>query len=152
MAAPSSPLQVEDPAVTLQALRTGLDVRRALALEWVQEAAKERIAALAADKGKGTARAVPTSRGSSSCSSRAAKQAALEHPLAAPAPVLERLRRELRLSKLQAGSVWRVLVFVIGKGEAAVEAGVEGMIRQQLVAQLAAAKEDAQGVLSCAVL
>ncbi|KAI3437922.1 hypothetical protein D9Q98_000367 [Chlorella vulgaris] len=138
-------LSVEDPAVTLQALRTGLDVRRALALEWVQEAAKERIAALAADKGKGTARAVPTSRGSSSSSSRAAKQAALEHPLAAPAPVLERLRGELRLSKLQAGSVWRVLVFVVGKGEAAVEAGVEGMIRQQLVAQLAAAKEDAQG-------
>lgn len=136
--------QFEDPADALQALRTGLDVQRALALDWAQAAAAERISALAGDKGKSSA---ATANGSGSGSGKAARLAALEHPLAAPAEVLSRLRSELRLTRLQAGVVWRVLVYVVGKGEAAVVEGVKGMIRQQLVAQLAAAKEDAQGVL-----
>ncbi|EFN55767.1 hypothetical protein CHLNCDRAFT_145199 [Chlorella variabilis] len=135
-------LSFEDPADALQALRTGLDVQRALALDWAQAAAAERISALAGDKGKSSA---ATANGSGSGSGKAARLAALEHPLAAPAEVLSRLRSELRLTRLQAGVVWRVLVYVVGKGEAAVVEGVKGMIRQQLVAQLAAAKEDAQG-------
>jgi hypothetical protein len=131
--------QFEEPAEGLQALRTTLDVRRALALGWARDAAQQRLTALAASNGK--AAAAPAVNGGG----RAARLAALEHPLAAPAELLERLRRELRLSRLQAGAVWRVLVYVTGGGTPAAVAGVQDMIRQQLVAQLAAAKDDAQG-------
>lgn len=116
-------------------------MRRALALDWVQPAVAERLAALATDRGKAPAAA----NGSLPSTGRAAKAAAAQHPLHAPAELLERLRRELRLSKLQAATVWRVLLYVVGKGEASVVAGVESLIRGAIVAQVAAAKEDAQG-------
>jgi hypothetical protein len=119
-------------------------VRRALELDWLQAAAAERIAALAADKGKGPAvTANGGAKGSSK--SRKAARAAAQHPLAAPAAVLARLRSELRLSKLQAAAVWPVVLYVVGKAEQAVVAGVESMVRQNLVASMAATKENAQG-------
>jgi hypothetical protein len=141
---PSSLPQFEDPAEALQALRTTLDVRRALDLDWLQAAAAERIAALAADKGKGPAVAANGGAKGSSKSRKAARAAA-QHPLAAPAAVLARLRSELRLSKLQAAAVWPVVLYVVGRAEQAVVAGVESMVRQNLVASMAATKENAQG-------
>ncbi|KAL4451974.1 hypothetical protein ABPG75_007636 [Micractinium tetrahymenae] len=137
-------LAFEDPAEGLQSLRTFLDVKRALGLEWAQQAAVEHLAALAADRGKGAVTA--NGNGSAAGSSKAAaRAAAAAHPLAAPPAVLERLRKELRLSRLQAGLVWRVLLLVVGRGEAAVAAGVESLVRQAILAQVAEAKGDAQG-------
>lgn len=120
-----------------------LDVKRALGLEWVQQAAGERLAALAADKGKGAA---ANGHGSTAGNGKAAaRAAAAAHPLAPPPALLERLRKELRLSKLQAGLVWRALLLVAGGGEAAAAAGVESLIWQAIIAQVAEAKGDAQG-------
>ena len=136
------PPQFEDPAEALQALRTRLDASRALALDWVQPVVQERLAALAADKGKGGAANGGAANGAAA---RAARAAAAQHPLAAPPAVLARLRRELRLSKLQAGVVWRVLLFVVGKGEPAVVAGLGSLIRAGILAEVAGAKGDAQG-------
>ncbi|KAL4422981.1 hypothetical protein ABPG77_005461 [Micractinium sp. CCAP 211/92] len=136
-------LSYEDPAEGLQSLRTVLDVKRALGLEWVQQAAGERLAALAADKGKGAA---ANGHGSTAGNGKAAaRAAAAAHPLAPPPALLERLRKELRLSKLQAGLVWRALLLVAGGGEAAAAAGVESLIWQAIIAQVAEAKGDAQG-------
>lgn len=137
-------LQYEDPADGLQSLRTFLDVKRALELDWVLQAAAERLAALAADKGKGGAAA--NGNGSIAGSGKvAARAVAAAHPLAAPPAALERLRKELRLSRLQAGLVWRALLLVAGRGEAPAAAGVESLIRQAILAQVAEAKGDAQG-------
>lgn len=119
-------------------------MKRAIGLDWAQQAAGDSLAALAADKGKGAAAA--NGNGSAAGSGKvAARAAAAAHPLAPPPAVLERLRRELRLSKLQAGLVWRVLLLVVGRGEAAAAAGVESLIRQAIIAQVAEAKGDAQG-------
>lgn len=107
----ASPPQFEEPAEALQALRTVLDVRRALALDWLPPAVLQRLDALASDKGKGKAAAeVPAPANGRSVGAKAAKAAAAQHPLAPPPDVLERLRRELRLSKLQAVIVWRALL------------------------------------------
>ncbi len=89
-----------------------MDVRRALALDWLPPAVQQRLDALASDKGKapaGEAAAKPLANGKSG-GAKAAKAAAAQHPLAPPPEVLERLRRELRLSKLQAVTVWRALL------------------------------------------
>lgn len=139
------PPQFEDPAEALQALRTQLDVRRALALDWVQAAVGERLAALAGDKGKGAANGSAANGSAATAAGRAARAAAAQHPLAAPAEVLERLRKELRLSKLQAGVAWRVLLYVGGKGEPGVKAGLASLIRAAILAEVAGAKGDAQG-------
>lgn len=137
-------LAYEDPADGLQSLRTFLDVKRALELDWVLQAAAERLAALAADKGKGAAAA--NGNGSIAGSGKvAARAVAAAHPLVAPPAALERLRKELRLSRLQAGLVWRALLLVAGRGEAPAAAGVESLIRQAILAQVAEAKGDAQG-------
>ena len=92
-------MQFEEPAEGLQSLRTRLDVGRALALEWVHDAVAQSIAAQAA---------AAEGKANGAGSSRAARAAAATHPLAPAPALLDRLRRELRLSKLQVG-VWRCL-------------------------------------------
>lgn len=140
--------QYEDPAEGLQALRTTLDVRRSLALDWLKAAAAERIEALAADRGKGAANGSGgggSAKGRSSSLGRKAARVAAQHRLAAPAEVLDRLHSELHISKLQAATVWPVVLYVVSLAEPAVMAGVESMVRQNLVASMAATKENAQG-------
>ena len=110
------PLQFEEPAEALQALRTVLDVRRALALDWVPVAAQQRLDAFASDKGKAPAAEAAAPANGKSGGAKAAKAAAAQHPLAPPPEVLERLRRELRLSKLQAVTVWRALLVRAASG------------------------------------
>lgn len=108
----------------------------------MQAAVQERLTALAADKGKAPAVAA---NGAGQSGQKAAKAAAAQHPLAAPPAVLERLRKDLRLSKLQANTVWRVLLFVVGKGEPGVVEGLRSLILGAILAEDAATKGDAQG-------
>lgn len=110
------PLQFEEPAEALQALRTVLDVRRAMTLDWAPAAVQQRLDAFASDKGKAPAAEAAAPTNGKSGGAKAAKAAAAQHPLAPPPDVLERLRRELRLSKLQAVTVWRALLVCAGSG------------------------------------
>lgn len=129
-------LTFEDPTEQLQRMRDKLDLQRALALGWPRRASEETVAAALADKGKGKAAAedgAPAAAGSSGSS------AAPAFPLAPPRELLTRLRRELRLSKLQAARVYEALVVLAagaaGKGaEALAEAMVRGRVQSEVEA------------------